>query len=122
MPVTLREASLAVGATRWSTTWRVTFRACFPAVVTGVLLAIARVAGETAPLLWTTGYSSESPWSIFDAAASLPVTIFTFAMQPDPVVVAKAYSTSVVLILIVLSVDVMANWASRRVGILVRKG
>jgi phosphate transport system permease protein len=122
VPITLREASLAVGATRWSTTWRVTLRACFPAIVTGVLLAIARIAGETAPLIWTTGYNSDAPWSIFDAVASLPFTIYTFALSPDPVVNAKAYSTSVVLILIVLSVDVVANWASRKVGILVRKG
>jgi len=122
VPITLREASLAVGATRWSTTWRVTLRACFPAIVTGILLAIARIAGETAPLIWTTGYNSDAPWSIFDAVASLPFTIYTFAMSPDPVVNAKAYSTSIVLILMVLSVDVMANWASRRVGILVRKG
>jgi len=122
VPITLREASLALGATKWSTTWRVTLRACFPAIVTGVLLAIARIAGETAPLIWTTGYNSDAPWSIFDAVASLPFTIYTFAMHPDPIVNAKAYSTSIVLILIVLSVDVMANWASRRVGILVRKG
>lgn len=122
VPTTLREASLALGATKWSTTWRVTLRACFPAIVTGVLLAIARIAGETAPLIWTTGYNMDAPWSIFDAVANLPFTIYTFAMHPDPIVNAKAYSTSVVLILIVLSVDVMANWASRRVGILVRKG
>lgn len=122
VPLNLREASLALGATKWSTTWRVTIRACFPAIVTGVLLAIARIAGETAPLIWTTGYNSDTPWSIFDAVASLPFTIFTFAMNPDPIVNAKAYAASIVLILIVLSVDIIANWVSRRVGILVRKG
>jgi phosphate transport system permease protein len=121
VPISLREASLALGATKWSTTWRVTVRACFPAIVTGVLLAIARIAGETAPLIWTTGYNADTPWSIFDAVASLPFTIFTFAMHPDPVVNAKAYAASLVLILIVLSVDVIANWISRRIGILVRK-
>lgn len=121
VPISLREASLALGATKWSTTWRVTIRACFPAIVTGVLLAIARIAGETAPLIWTTGYNSDAPWSVFDAVASLPFTIYTFAMNPDPMVSAKAYAASIVLILMVLSVDVIANWASRRVGILVRK-
>ncbi|MFX1473947.1 MAG: phosphate ABC transporter permease PstA [Promethearchaeota archaeon] len=121
VPVSLREASLALGATRWSTTWRVTLRACFPAIITGVLLAIARVAGETAPLIFTTGYNAESPWSIFDAVASLPFTIWTFATHPSPIVNQKAYTTAFVLITIVLVVDIAANWMSSKIGILVRK-
>jgi phosphate transport system permease protein len=121
VPVSLREASLALGATRWSTTWRVTLRACFPAIVTGILLAIARVGGETAPLIFTTGYNPDTPWSILDGVANLPFTIYMFAMHPDSYVNQKAYATAMTLVLIILLIDVAANWASRKVGTLVRK-
>jgi len=120
VPQTLREASLALGATRWTTTWRVTLRACLPGVMTGVLLAIGRVAGETAPLLFTAGYNFDSPWSLLDAAASLPFTIYSFIIHYDPLLNQKAYSTALVLILIVMAIDLAANWASRRVGGLIR--
>lgn len=120
VPISLREASLALGATRWSTTWRVTIRACFPAIVTGVLLAMARIAGETAPLLFTTGYNDDAPRNIFDAVASLPFTIYLYANHHNPIVQQKAYATSIVLITMVLAVDVAANIISRKVGILVR--
>ncbi len=121
VPQDLREASLALGATRWSTTWRVTLRACFPAIMTGILLSLARAAGETAPLIFTTGYNAGSPWGIFDAVASLPFTIYSFATHPSPIVNQKAYTASLVLILIVLVVDLAANWASRRIGMKIRK-
>ncbi len=120
VPMDIREASLALGATRWSTTWRVTIQACFPAIITGILLAIARIAGETAPLLFTTGYNDDVPRSIFDAVASLPFTIYLYAKHYDPTIVQKAYSTSLVLIVMILTVDVMANYVSRKVGMLVR--
>ncbi len=121
VPLSLREASLALGATRWSTTWRVTLRACFPAIVTGGLLAIIRVAGETAPLLFTTGSNVDLPWSIFDAVASLPLTIYLYAKHYDPILNQQAYSAAIVLILGVLFVDLIANYLSRKVGILVSK-
>ena len=120
VPQSLREASLALGATRWTTTWRVTLRACLPGIMTGVLLAIGRVAGETAPLLFTAGYNFDSPWSLLDAAASLPFTIYSFIIHYDPLLNQKAYSTALVLILIVLTIDLAANWVSRKVGGLVR--
>jgi phosphate transport system permease protein len=121
VPLSLREASLALGATRWGTTWRVTIRACFPAIVTGVLLAIARVAGETAPLLFTTGYNDDSPRSIFDAVASLPFTIYLYANHHELIVQQKAYTSSLVLISMVLAVSVVANIISRKIGTFVRR-
>lgn len=123
VPMNLREASLALGATTWSTSWRVVIRAALAGIITGILLAIGRVIGETAPLLFTTGFNFDSPWGIFDAVASLPFTIYKYAMLgADPLIRMRAYSTGIVLIGIVLVINLIANWASKKVGLIVRAG
>lgn len=123
VPMNLREASLALGATTWSTSWRVVLRAAFAGIITGVLLAIGRVIGETAPLLFTTGFNFDRPWGLLDAVASLPFTIYQYALLgADPIIRMRAYSTGIILIGIVLVVDVLANWASKKVGVIVRAG
>ncbi len=82
VPNTLREAAFALGAPKWVVINRVTLRAAAAGVVTGVLLAVARIAGETAPLLFTA--LSNQFWSmdLNKPMANLPVTIFKFAMSP----------------------------------------
>lgn len=82
VPNTLREASFALGAPKWKVIRSVTLRAARSGVITGVLLAVARIAGETAPLLFTA--LSNQFWSLDLGApmANLPVTIFKFAMSP----------------------------------------
>jgi phosphate transport system permease protein len=82
VPNSLREAAFALGAPKWAVISRVTLRASAAGVVTGILLAVARISGETAPLLFTALSSQFWSVSLTDPMANLPVTIFKFAMSP----------------------------------------
>jgi phosphate transport system permease protein len=118
VPMSLREASLALGATKWSTTWNVTMRAAFPGVVTGILLAIGRVMGETAPLIFTSGGSLTTPTEIVGPGswvASMPFTIFSYISDPRVYLNIKAQATALALMTMVLAIDLVANIISRKV-------
>ncbi len=118
VPMSLREASLALGATKWATTWNVTIRAAFPGIITGVLLAVGRVMGETAPLIFTAGNTLGVPNSITGGGswvASLPYTIWAYITDPRQYLQAKAHGAALVLILMVLVVDVIANIIMRKI-------
>jgi phosphate transport system permease protein len=82
IPNSLREAAVALGAPKWVMIMRVTLKAARAGVVTGVLLALARIAGETAPLLFTSLSNQFFSLDLRDPMANLPVTIFKFAMSP----------------------------------------
>jgi phosphate transport system permease protein len=82
IPSSLREAAYALGTPKWKVIWSVTLRAARAGVVTGVLLAVARIAGETAPLLFTALSNQFWTSNLGQPMASLPVTIFKFAMSP----------------------------------------
>jgi phosphate transport system permease protein len=82
VPNALREAAFAVGAPKWVVIRSVTLKASIAGVVTGVLLALARIAGETAPLLFTALSNQFFSWNLGEPMANLPVTIFKFAMSP----------------------------------------
>ncbi|HTY04779.1 MAG TPA: phosphate ABC transporter permease PstA [Rhodocyclaceae bacterium] len=82
VPNSLREAAFALGAPKWAVISRVTLRASAAGVMTGILLAIARISGETAPLLFTALSNQFWSVSLSDPMANLPVTIFKFAMSP----------------------------------------
>lgn len=82
IPNALREAAYALGAPKWIVIRRVTLRAAMAGVVTGVLLALARIAGETAPLLFTALSNQFFSLNMGEPMANLPVTIFKFAMSP----------------------------------------
>nr|MCU0951704.1 phosphate ABC transporter permease PstA [Burkholderiaceae bacterium] len=82
IPNSLREAAYALGAPKWQVIWNVTLRAARAGVVTGVLLALARIAGETAPLLFTALSNQFFSMDLSEPMASLPQTIFAFAMSP----------------------------------------
>src|SRR5665647_639294 len=82
VPPGLREAAYALGAPKWKVILSITLRAARSGVVTGILLAVARIAGETAPLLFTALSNQFWTSSLSDPMASLPVTIFKFAMSP----------------------------------------
>jgi phosphate transport system permease protein len=94
VPNTLREAALALGAPRWRVTLAVVFRAAKAGLITGILLAVARVSGETAPLLFT---ALNSPFwfrSLAEPTPNLTVTIFHYAMSPYPDWQTKAWGAS----------------------------
>lgn len=102
VPHTVREGALALGVPRWVATMRVVVPTAAPGIVTGVMLAIARVAGETAPLLFTSPGSPFLSLRWDEPIASLPVQIFTFAIQPYKAAHEKAWGAALVLILLIL--------------------
>jgi phosphate transport system permease protein len=112
VPKELREASLALGATEARTILTVVVPAARNGITTGVILAMARVAGETAPLLMTAFGNPFFNSDITQPMESLPHQIFFFANSPYPVQVNQAYSGSLVLILLILLTSFAIRWAT----------
>ena len=115
IPRSLREASLALGVTRWRTTWSIVLPSAIGGILTGVVIAVARVAGETAPLLFTTSIAANQiSTDVTHALPTLPVTIFVFSESPDPGEQANAWAASLVLIAFVLVLNVIAKTVAGR--------
>jgi len=113
VPNALREAALALGYQRWRTSLSVVLRTALPGIVTGALVAVARIAGETAPLLFTA--LGNQFWSVaLDAPiAALPLQIFTYAISPYDEQHALAWAGALVLIGLVLIISLVARFATR---------
>jgi len=110
VPRSLRDASFALGVTKWRTTWNIVLPAAIGGILTGVVIAVARVAGETAPLLFTTSIAaSEISTDVSHALPTLPVTIFVFSESPDPGEQAAAWAAALVLIAFVLVMNILAK-------------
>ena len=114
VPDSLREAALALGYPRWRTTLVVVLRTALPGIVTGSLLAVARIAGETAPLLFTTLGSEYFSFNMDRPMAALPLVVFKYATGPYPEWHKLAWTSSLVLILVVLVFSVAARLATRQ--------
>lgn len=112
VPQELREASLALGATESRTILRVVIPAARNGIITGVVLAMARVAGETAPLLMTAFGNPFLSTDITQAMDALPLRIFNFAESPYPAQVNQAYAGSLVLIALILLTSFAIRWAT----------
>jgi phosphate transport system permease protein len=113
VPNSVREASLALGIHKWKTTLRIVVPAAKSGVVTGTLLAIARIAGETAPILLTILGSNFFFQSFNSSMDALPLRIFRDARWDDPRVQAEAWGVALILILIVLSLNIGVRLAAR---------
>jgi phosphate transport system permease protein len=113
VPNSLREAALALGYQRWRTSLSVVLRTALPGIVTGALVAVARVAGETAPLLFTAFGNQFWSTSLRDPIAALPLQIFTYAISPYDEWHAQAWAGALVLIAIVLVISIAARFATR---------
>jgi phosphate transport system permease protein len=113
VPAALREAALALGYTRWRTSLTVVLRTATPGIVTGALVAVARIAGETAPLLFT-AFGNQF-WSLnpTQPMAALPLQIFTYAISPYDDWHAQAWAGALVLIALVLVISLAARFATR---------
>ncbi len=109
VPDALRESALALGAPYWRVTLGVVFPAAKTGLITGTLLAVARVSGETAPLLFTALNSTFWPDSLNEPTANLTVTIFNYAMSPYPDWQAMAWGGSFLITAGVLSATVLAR-------------
>jgi phosphate transport system permease protein len=113
VPDALREAGLALGAPRWRITLAIVFRAARAGLITGVCLAVARVSGETAPLLFTALNSPYWPHSLGEPTPNLTVTIFNYAMSPYPDWQRIAWGASLLITLGVLTLTLLARWSLR---------
>jgi phosphate transport system permease protein len=114
VPNSLREGALALGISRWRTVIKVMLSSAKAGIVTGALLAIARISGETAPLLLTAFYSNYWSFSPTEPVASLPLTIFRNYNSPSEVLLEQAWGAAIVLIMIVLSLNVSVRLFMRR--------
>jgi phosphate transport system permease protein len=112
VPASYREAGLALGAPRWRTILGVILPTSLGGILTGTTLAIARVAGETAPLLFTCSLAvaTSVTWDPREPVQSMPLTIFTYAEQPDPSFHAQAWATGAVLLGFVLIVSLISKF------------
>ena len=106
VPNSLREGALALGVPRWKTVLKVILVNGKGGVITGALLSVARIAGETAPLLLTAFYSSYWSSSLTEPVASLPLTIFRNFNSPSKELLQQAWGAALILILIVLSINI----------------
>ena len=110
---TFRQASLGLGASKWQTTKNVVFPIAFPNIITGLILSIGRVSGETAPILFTVAayFLPKLPSSIFDQAMALPYHLYVISTSGTNIEASRAmaYGTALILIIIVLISNLLAN-------------
>ncbi len=118
VPDELRQGAFALGTRKSRVIATVVMPAALPGIVSGVMLAIARAAGETAPLLFTIGIVYESNWNLFDGGnAALPQLIFSNAQQPYDAAQAKAWGAALTLVFIVLVCTLLARTISSRFSV-----
>jgi phosphate transport system permease protein len=113
VPVSLREAALALGYARWRTSLTVVLRTASAGIVTGALVAIARIAGETAPLLFTAFGNQFWSTNLNQPIAALPLQIFTYAVSPYDDWHAQAWAGALVLIGLIFIISLIARFATR---------
>jgi phosphate transport system permease protein len=114
VPATLREGALALGATRTRAVFTVVLPAALPGIITGVLLALARVAGETAPLLFTSLNNAFFSTDPRQPMSTLTVQVYTFATSPYPEWHQQAWAGALVLVTMVLATSVFARFVTAR--------
>ncbi len=114
VPAALRESALALGAPRWRVIFSVVLPAALPGMVTGMLLAVARAAGETAPLLFTAAATHNTNFDLGQFMNSLPVQIYNDVTSPTTAVVDRAWGAALTLVVMILVLNLIARLISRR--------
>jgi phosphate transport system permease protein len=109
IPNTLREAVVGLGAPKWKMIVLICWRAALAGIITGILLAVARVAGETAPLLFTSLGNNSWSTDLSKPMASLPVTIYAFAGSPFEDWISLAWAGALLITLGVLGLNILAR-------------
>lgn len=113
VPESLREAALGLGVPKWRATLRVMLRTALPGIAVGVMLSVARVAGETAPLLFTAFNNRFWSSGVMEQEASLPVNIYTYAVSPYEAWHKQAWAAALVLLATVLILNISARFLVR---------
>jgi phosphate transport system permease protein len=114
VPAALRESALALGAPRWRVIFNIVLPTALPGMVTGVLLAVARAAGETAPLLFTAAATLKTTYNLGGFMNSLPVQIYKDVTSPTTAVVNRAWGAALTLVVMILLLNLIARLISRR--------
>lgn len=114
VPLSYREGSMALGATKWQTIWKIVLPSALPGIVTGVILSIGRVVGETAAVILTAGSSLNTPTSVMEPARSMSVHLYILAMEG--ISMEKAYATATVLIILIFIINTLATRIMRRMS------
>ncbi len=115
VPNHLREASYALGVSKWRTVLGVVLPGAAGGILTGTILAVARAAGETAPLLFVSSIAANIvTWNPHNALASIPITIFQYSEQPDPNLHEQAWAAAFVLIMAILVMSLGARFLHDR--------
>jgi len=114
VPSGLRESALALGAPRWKVIFSIVLPTALPGMVTGVLLAVARAAGETAPLLFTAASTKKTSFNLSGFMNSLPVQIYGDVTSPTTAVVNRAWGAALTLVTLILLLNLIARLISRR--------
>ena len=110
VPTQMREAALSLGVPQWKVIMQVLYRASLPGIITGILLALARITGETAPLLFTALNNQYWTTNLLSPMANVPVVIFQYAMSPYDSWHTLAWAGAFILTLFVLLVSLLARW------------
>jgi phosphate transport system permease protein len=114
VPNSLREAALALGAPRWRVVFKIVLPTALPGIITGSMLAVARGAGETAPLLFTAFAVNATSWDLGGQMNSLPIQIFNDVRQPQANIVERAWGAALTLVAMVLILTLIARLVQRR--------
>jgi phosphate transport system permease protein len=114
IPGALRESALALGAPRWRVIFSIVLPTALPGIITGVLLAIARAAGETAPLLFTAAATLKTNFNLGQFMNSLPVQIYSDVTSPTTAVVNRAWGAALTLVVMILLLNLIARLIARR--------
>lgn len=114
VPNNLRQASVGLGASNYQTVLKVILPTAVPAILTGIILAIARAAGETAPIIFTALFNNFWNFDIWRPTATLSVLVYNFAITPFANWQELAWSAALVLVALVLIANVLARWVTRK--------
>jgi phosphate transport system permease protein len=116
VPPSIREGSMALGATKWQTIWKQVLPASIPGIATGVILALSRAIGETAPLIvvGATAFATSAGTGLFEDFSALPIQIFGWTADPNTEFKELAAAAIIVLMLILLAMNAVAIWLRNR--------
>lgn len=114
VPDSYREGSFGLGAGRLRTTFKVVLPSAVPGILSGVILAVGRIAGETAALIYTSGTVAKAPTSLLDSSRTLAVHMY--AISTEGLYIDQSYATAVVLLVMVLEINSLSSLIAKRIG------